>query len=311
MFKNVFTKYTNAAAIALLTATAYFALGGTADAASMGDLFCNAFTNTKAFAFIFQYAAYVAGVFCVVRGIHHLRLHTDRPTENSLARPLMLWLGGACLLALPSVIDCVIASIYGASASGGALVCGAPGMTGGASTLDVMLANFVGNIKAPLISLVSLIAIVAGLFMVVNGLVKASKHGIDARTYSVHSILTNIVFGALLMTIGDNLNVMLASVFGDTTLGTSSVINWSYAASLAGGASAQFQTAVTAALTFVQIIGVIAFVRGWLVMKKVVEGGGNVTMAQGITHIVGGVLAINVFSFLEIMNSTFGTQLFN
>jgi intracellular multiplication protein IcmC len=67
--------------------------------------------------------------------------------------------------------------------------------------------------------------------------------------------------------------------------------------------------AVNSALTFVQVIGVIAFVRGWLILKKVVEGSGNVSLAQGLTHILGGVLAINIFQFLLIMDHTFGLNL--
>jgi len=100
-----------------------------------------------------------------------------------------------------------------------------------------------------------------------------------------------------------------ASVFGGS-VSDAAVLNWgSTVTSGLGGASAQFQTAVNAALSFFQIIGFIAFVRGWMVLKKVVEGGGNVTMAQGITHIVGGVLAINIAPFLKIMDTTFGTNL--
>jgi hypothetical protein len=52
----------------------------------------------------------------------------------------------------------------------------------------------------------------------------------------------------------------------------------------------------------------IAFVRGWLIIKNAVEGAGQATVAQGFTHIVGGVLAINIYSFLEIMDQTFGTN---
>jgi hypothetical protein len=52
----------------------------------------------------------------------------------------------------------------------------------------------------------------------------------------------------------------------------------------------------------------IAFVRGWLILKRASEGSGQATMAQGFTHLFGGVLAMNIFGFLEIMDSTFGTN---
>jgi hypothetical protein len=97
-----------------------------------------------------------------------------------------------------------------------------------------------------------------------------------------------------------------ASVLGGTVSDDTSVLKWTLNGQAMG---AQFQTAVNAALSFVQIIGFIAFVRGWMIMKKVVEGGGNVSMAQGMTHIIGGVLAVNIAPFLKIMDTTFGTNL--
>jgi len=276
-------------------------------AATLGDVFNNLYVNTKPFGDMFQYASYAAGVLCVVQGIHHFRLHSENPANNPMVKPLMLMAGGAGLLLLPSVVDTVVTTIGLNAAAPNttvtALACGA------GTGLDAMICNLVSNIKAPMISLVSMIAGVSGIFMIVRGLVKASKHGIDSRTHSMHSILTHILFGGLLFSISSNLGMMMSSVFGTSTISPSSVINWSFADALAGGASQQFQSAVTAGLTFIQIIGVIAFVRGWMVMKKVVEGGGNATMAQGITHIVGGVAAINIFAFLKIMDTTFGTGL--
>jgi hypothetical protein len=74
-------------------------------------------------------------------------------------------------------------------------------------------------------------------------------------------------------------------------------------------AGVQFSNAIEAALTFFQLIGMIAFVRGWMIMKSASEGTGNATMAQGITHIIGGVCALNIFQFLHVFDYTFGTNL--
>ncbi|MDE2029884.1 MAG: hypothetical protein KGI97_04890 [Alphaproteobacteria bacterium] len=280
----------------------------TKQATTLGDIICNATINGSAFGPLFSWGAYGIGAILAVQGIHHMRLHVDSPQNNKMDKPLFLWLGSALLLSLPSFIGMIVTSLYGTTAAGGGAGCNPGGAGASASTLDVMLTNFVNNIHDPLLGLVSIIAWVAGLLFVVRGLVKASKYGFDPRANSPHIILTNIVFGALLLTIGSNLDMVMGSVFGASTIKGSSVLNWSFASAL-GGASTSFQTAVKAGLTFVQLIGAIAFVRGWLIMKKVVEGGGNVTMAQGITHIVGGVLAINIFWFLKIMDTTFGTGL--
>ncbi len=273
---------------------------------------CNAYANAEPFGNMFTWLAYAAGAVCTMQGVHHFRLHSESPQNHKIMTPIMLWVGAGCLLALPNVFSAVVSSLYTAVDGGGLDGCSVGNTGNGGTSLDTMVAGFVSNIKFPIIYFTSLIAILCGTFMMVRGLMKASKYGFDPKTNSVTSILANIIFGALLMTIGQNLDYMVGSIFGVRTsmdqITQGTVLSWAFVSDLGGG-SAQFATAVAAALGFVQLIGVIAFVRGWLVMKKVVEGGGNVTLAQGITHILGGVLAINIASFIKIMDSTFGTGL--
>lgn len=280
---------------------------------SLGGFFCNVFSSSTPFSLIFQWFAYFAGVMSALRGVNYLRLKAEAPDKISLTVPLMYLFGAMCLLALPSFIGAVEKSFFKDPAVGstGLAECSA-GVIGTNTGLDGMLANFVGNIKEPLIMVVAFVAVLCGLFMIVNGLVKASKYGTDPKTYSIQSILTNIAFGSLLMTLGANLDMMMSSLFGigyDEVV--ANTITWKGLEALLGGTvSEQFKLAVTSALTFVQLIGLIAFVRGWLILKKVVEGGGgNVTLAQGLTHIIGGCLAININGFLVIMDKTFGTNL--
>jgi len=304
---------TSQAALAAGFWLAFTDLAVAQQATTLGDVICNGFNNAKPFATAFQYVAYATGIFMGLQGIFHLKGTTESPQNYPLHKSMMLFFGSMCLLALPSAVAAIVSSLYTTSGTGGTLTC-SQGTTGpGGAGLDQMVEGFVGNMAGPTVSFVSIIAMVSGLFMIIRGLVKAGRYGFDPKTNSASSILTHIIFGALLMTIGDNLNMMLLSVFGtgssapsiNTTTAASSVLQWGFVGQLGG--SQQFANAVGAALTFVQVIGAIAFVRGWMVMKKVVEGNGNVTMAQGITHIIGGVLAINIFFFLQLMDTTFGT----
>ena len=304
------------------TGTAWAALApGTSDDGTMGGLLCQYIVpNAGMLAELFTMVAWAAAAVFVVMGIHHFRLHNDSPSNNPLTKPIALWGGAGGLFAMPQVVETIVTSVYGGSVPEGGLACTdtSPAAGGGTPGLDQMLATFVGNIEGPLLHFISGIAFLCGTYMVLRSLMQASKYGFDPKTNSVHSILTHMGFGALLLAISSNLDVMLGSVFGANSptatntaaLAQSNALSWNSSITTAlGGASQQFQTAVTAGLNFFQIIGVIAFVRGWLIMKKVVEGGGNVTMAQGITHIFGGVLAINIFTFLKIMDTTFGTNL--
>lgn len=281
---------------------------GNTAATSFGDMICNVVVNTSAFAWLFEWGAYVLGATLGAMGIHHFRLHSENPGNNPLSRPVMMWFGAACLLALPEAAGTVIDTIYGGAQTDGSISCVAVNATTAAASLDEMMVNFVKNIKKPLLRFASIVAIAGGLLMIIRGLNKAARYGFDPKANSAHSILTNIIFGALLMTIGDNLDMVMDSVFGTPDVGGSSAISWSLANQLAGGASAQFKATVIACLTFVQVVGGIAFVRGWFILKKAVENGQQ-GIAQGFTHVIGGVLAINIYSFLKIMDTTFGTGL--
>ena len=290
----------------------------TMPAASLGGVFYNICANTYYLNPLLTWISYAAGAFFAIQGVHYLRLHSDNPREHKLHTPLMLFMGAMGLLVLPSVVGTLITSLN-LPIFGGFLICMPPGVGAGATMggtgscagggLDCMMINFISDIRTPILSLISMISAVTGLYMIVHGLFKASKYGFDPKTHAMHFILINMVFGALLIAIGGNLYTITSSVFGPTMVLPGSVIQW---ASL-GAVSPEFANAVQAALQFVQIIGTIAFVRGWIILKKVAEtgGGGQATLAQGLTHILGGTLAINIFLFLTIMDTTFGTQLLN
>ncbi|MGB9151626.1 MAG: hypothetical protein WCD70_00890 [Alphaproteobacteria bacterium] len=313
MFNNTISKKIPILSLVALAVTFLLVSTGpaAAQAANLGAMICNAKANTGPFfGPVLSAIAYIAGCFFVVQGIYHLRGHTESPQNYPMYKALMLLGGGALLLVLPATVSTIITSLYTTAAGGGVAAC-TPGAVTGGPGLDAMMASFVGNIKAPIETFVSSVAIACGLFMIVRGLVKASKYGFDAKTNSVNSIVSCIVFGAILMTVGTNLGYILTSLFGAPTVTTATqgtVLGWAFVAALGGG-SAQFANGIAAALGFVQIIGVIAFVRGWLILKKSVDGNGQATLAQGITHIIGGVLAVNIYPFLLVMDQTFGTNL--
>ena len=319
MFKKDFHKLSAFLFSAFLAV--FFLVGSTgsalAQAATLGDVICSIYDNihgSGASGFglndLFCWVAYAAGAVFVVQSIYHFKLHAENPGNHSLYRPVAQILGGAALMATPGVADVLIKSLYGTTGSGGVTACaaGAAGSTASGGGLDDMLINFVGNIGAPMQTIISAVAILSGIFMIVHGLMKASKYGYDPKANSIHHVLTLLGFGAMLITIGDNLDMMLGTVFGGGSTGNTvtNTLSWSIA-----GVSPRFQAAVNAGLQFFQIIGAIAFVRGWMILKKVFEGGGEGKLAQGMTHILGGVIAVNIFAFLKLMDTTFGTGLLN
>lgn len=274
---------------------------------TFGQVLCNALNNAAPFSEVFSWVSWIAGISATLRGVWHLKAHAENPGQNRLNVPLMYLLGGMFLLALPNFVGMVITSLFGSGGSptGGLADLCTPLPVKGGQSLDLAMTAFIDNIKQPMTLVISITAMLAGLWMVVSGLMKVSKAPTDPKSYSPQIILANVGFGAMLIMIGESLNTMMASFFGTSTITQPATLNWA----MPGNTSTQqFTNAMAGALTFVQIVGGIAFVRGWLILKKIVEGTSNEPMAKALTHIIGGVLCVNIGGWLEILDATFGTN---
>ncbi len=299
-------------------------------ATTMGEMFCTVADNMTPFFKVFYGVAYVAGAVFVIQGLMHLRMHHESPQQHPHHKTVALLTMGAFLGALPHVIGTLVQTLFlgknfgdsitfantlkidaGGSFLGNCvdMMDGTVAAQGQAVPLDIMLANFVGNIQQPLTTLVSAVAVVLGVFLIIRGLMKAAKYGNDARTNSISHIVSNLIIGTALVVIGQSVDVVMASVMGAHVNGgmlAFESLQWTAVNKL--GDTTHFKVAMKAALTFFQLVGFISFVRGWNIIRNAVEGVGQVTFAQGVTHIIGGVMAMNIYLFMEVVDLTMGTQ---
>ncbi len=58
-------------------------------------------------------------------------------------------------------------------------------------------------------------------------------------------------------------------------------------------------------LRVVQLIGLIAVVRGIFILNSAVQPGTQAGIGAGITHLIGGIFAYNVVLFMEVLNELF------
>jgi hypothetical protein len=73
------------------------------------------------------------------------------------------------------------------------------------------------------------------------------------------------------------------------------------------GGSPEFRTIVIVMGGFVQFIGYIAFLRGWILLARLGERSSQEgTLARALMHIFGGILAINVFGTYRMLKVTLG-----
>ncbi len=109
------------------------------------------------------------------------------------------------------------------------------------------------------------------------------------------------------------LTYMLAStmlIFAPTAF---SIVNYTFFGDdnplsyTSGGVGGFTQSSIIAVIGVVQIIGLVAFVRGWLLVARAGEQGGQPgTVGKAMTHIIGGAFAINVVQVKDVIWNTFG-----
>jgi hypothetical protein len=301
---------------------------GMAYVANLGDMFCSVTTNLISSSghgnfgipSLIQGFAYIAGALAIASGLLHLVKRHDAgyreaPSHQILGR----FIGGAGLMALPSVVQWLFNTLALQSGDRGINVGSGcndyfhPGAAYGGIGLDGMMINLVENITNPMTVFLSVVCLIVGMVLVFKGLSKATKYGTDPRAHSMPNILINLVVGAFLITIGTSLEWVFNTIFGGVFFYPGDFwANFSGGTlykemALTGTDFARFQTTITEALTFFQIIGYIGFIRGWLILKDAVEGSGQAKVAQGLTHIFGGAMAANIFFVLDLFDHTFGT----
>jgi hypothetical protein len=286
------------------------AASGPVKATSLGDIFCNAKAAGAGYPYILVVACYIIGAILAVRAILLFKQHAENPSQPKIVPGIAHFFGAGCFMSFPVFAGVIQRTILGSAGGNGTNNCMATTLGGGATGLDQMMQNFVKNIHDPMFSLLSIISIVVGLTFLAKGLLAGTRIGTDPRAASPKTIIVNLVIGALLLSIGTVLTDTLGSLFGSTDIKSFSGIAWSNIGVTGVNTTAADNT-VKAILAFVQVIGGISFLRGWLIVKTAVEGGGQATIPQGVTHIVGGAMAINIGAMLKIFDVTFGTNTIN
>jgi len=141
---------------------------------------------------------------------------------------------------------------------------------------------------------------VIGFVFALRGVYYLKQYG-EMRTMmaSNTSLKTPIAFfivASVLIYIPTGFKIISKTIFGyNSPLAYSDVTS---------GMNPIFLSAITG---LVSIIGLIAFIRGWLILVANAEHpGGQATVGKALTHIIGGLLAMNVLGVVDIIWNTFG-----
>lgn len=276
---------------------------------TVGTMFCRVLKNSGEFPPLFSGIAYITGAWIVVRGLFDMMKRSSDPNNKPFKDGILGITMGGMVAALPALIRWLHETILGDTVRGNGITCqgGASVGTSSAVPLDVMLSNFVGNITPGILALISGMAVIFGVVMIFYNMVKLSKFGTDAKTSTLTPIIGSLIIGALLVAVGQTMDVSLSTLFGtNTTMG--SLTKYKELAYQPGGTfdMSRFNNAMNAVFTFLRIVGTLSFVRGFFVMKNALEGTGQATKGQAYTHIIGGTLLVNMPGFIQYIEQSVG-----
>lgn len=158
----------------------------------------------------------------------------------------------------------------------------------------------------PVERLVTGAAYLMGVFFAIKAL-QSLKHFGETRTAQTqHSSMKEPVLFLLIAAVFLYFPSAF-SIFMNTTFGYSSVLAYSpietsnQAMKTLFGSGSQAGEALS---RIIQLIGLIAFIRGWLILAKSAQGQQHGSTGKAITHIFGGILAMNIVGTLQILNNT-------
>lgn len=188
-----------------------------------------------------------------------------------------------------------------------------------AADIQTVLTNLT-SIVAPLTLMVLIISYVAGIFYIFKSISMMKKFGMMSQTQhgEFSGPMLQLVVGTALIFLPTLTDVSMASLFGETAsifsggsvdytqLGTGSTL-LSYGAN--AGVEQQWANFANVLVLYIQFLGFLSFVKGWFLIAKVGSPGGAQQggFAKGITHVIGGIVAVNIVGVFNILyNSIIG-----
>lgn len=172
--------------------------------------------------------------------------------------------------------------------------------------------NVLTNLAQSLIPVENLVtgaAYLIGIGFAFKALFTLKTHGEQKSSLSgtgnMKEAIVYILVAAMLLYFPTGLGILMNSTFG-----YSDVLAYQPNAAFSGLFGSD--SAVGKSLTIIiQVIGVFAFVRGWLMIAKAAQGqsGAAGGTGKGLMHVFGGILAMNIVGTLQVIaNTLYGTS---
>lgn len=288
----------------LLMALAVLLEPSSAHAQSLGDSIESFLQSLNDTPQLVKTVAYVMGIALGIWGIFKIKDHVDAPMQTPLRAGILRLIGGGMLLSLPMVTE----ALYNTLNSGGGVFANTSRHSvtvSGSMSLDEVMIALVSDIGQHMESFVQAFCYIFGLIFTVVGAIRLTKHQQEGpRGPSGMGTLTTFIVAGALFSLANMMGAFSQSLFGSSQTFTYAAVNFS--GSVSATAETHIEVVTEAVLGFMMILGWISFARGWFILKAVADGGGQASLMAGITHIIGGALAVNLGHLINAVQDTLG-----
>ncbi len=163
-------------------------------------------------------------------------------------------------------------------------------------TVQQMIVN-IANTMPSLLAMFSALSYVLGFILVLKGVYKLKEYG-EMRTSM--SSQTNLWPPMITLAIG----TMLIFFVSTYQVGLQTLFAYSSPLSYTEGSDST-EDLVTAVVSIMQVVGVIAFIRGMLLLNGAGSPGAQPGgIGKGLTFVIGGLLAINIYGSFQVLANT-------
>ena len=285
-----------------------------------GDALCAVVLNAGAFPAFLTAIGYLIGLILGLWGILKIRDHVLNPQQTGIWEGVSRLIAGGLFFALPIVVEVMRATlgttalqVFANLPTTGFNTAGAPACGAGPLGLDGTLVCLMQDVMGPLHVVLNYAAFVAGMILLMIGvsrLIKSAQDG--ARGPGGIGTVMTFVAGAALISYNElvrafSVSLGMANILVPTTLTFGSL---QYTKGMAAAEVASANAVVAAIVQFVIIVGLISFVRGIFIIRGVAEGNQQSSVMAGVTHIIGGALAVNLGPLINAVQATLGLGAF-
>ena len=278
----------------------------TPPADGVGQTICNATNGSALIAGILSLMAYLFGIVLVIWGVLKLREHVLNPQQTHVWEGVSRLVAGGAFFALPYMIEVLYTTITGVGLNNYSQS-GWLGLTTG-NGLDAMMVNFTADIFGPMLFTLNFFGYIAGAVLLMIGisrLLKSAQEG-PRGPGGIGTIMTFLAAAAMI-SLSPMIGAFSMSFFSTTTGDVAATqATLAYTTGMSGIEVQHVQAVVSSILQFMIVLGVVAFLRGIYIVREVAEGSSQASLMAGITHMVGGALAVNLGPVMNAVQSTLG-----